>query len=75
MASSETDATTGMSRTPTAIPAARTLNTPTSMPMSWSRGVKNVRAKKPRTTVGIPASVSSAGLRMLRTRGRAYSLM
>ena len=56
------------------MPAERTLNVPTSIPRSWRRGVKNVRAKKPNTTVGMPASTSSAGLRTLRTRGFAYSL-
>jgi hypothetical protein len=56
------------------IPALRTLNVPTSSPRSWRSGVKNVRAKKPNTTVGMPASTSSAGLRMPRTRGAAYSL-
>jgi hypothetical protein len=75
MASSEIDATTGMRRIPIAIPAASTLNTPTSRPRSWKWGVRNVRAKNPRTTVGMPASVSRAGLMMFRTRGRAYSLM
>ena len=55
-------------------PAERTLNVPTSSPRSCRSGVKNVRAKKPKTTVGMPASTSSAGLRMLRTRGLAYSL-
>ena len=35
---------------------------PRPTPMSWRSGVKNVRAKKPKTTVGMPASTSSAGL-------------
>ena len=61
--------------TPTTSPAERTLKTFTPVPRSWRSGVKNVSAKKPKTTVGMPAKVSSAGLRMLRTRGRAYSLM
>ncbi len=37
-------------------------------------GVTKVRAKKPYTTVGMPASTSSVGLRMLRARRVAYSL-
>ena len=31
------------------------------------------RAKKPSTTLGMPASTSRVGLRTLRTLGRAYS--
>ena len=48
--------------TPITSPAESTLKTPTPIPRSWRSGVKNVSAKNPKTTVGMPASVSSAGL-------------
>ena len=35
--------------------------------------MKNVRAKKPKTIVGTPASNSTIGFMILRTRGDAYS--
>ena len=60
--------------TPMTRPAARTLKVLTPTPMSFRSGVKKVRAKKPNTTVGMPASTSSAGFRNPRTRGAAYSL-
>ena len=37
-------------------------------------GVTKLRAKKPNTTVGMPARISSTGLMTRRTPGRAYSL-
>ena len=43
-------------------------------PIERSTGVTKVSAKKPKTTVGMPASTSSAGFSVWRTRGGAYSL-
>ena len=42
--------------------------------MSRRKGVIPRSAKKPNTTVGIPASTSSAGLSTFRVPGLAYSL-
>jgi hypothetical protein len=36
-------------------------------------GARNVSANTPSTTLGMPARISSVGLRKLRTRGVAYS--
>ncbi len=36
-------------------------------------GASDNAAKKPSTTVGIPARISSSGLAQARTRGEAYS--
>ncbi len=74
IASSDTDATSGTIRTPTAIPAARKLLCDASAKIRFTTlGVMNVRAKKPSTTLGMPARTSREGFRILRTFGRAYS--
>ena len=49
-------------------PALSALKIPTSIPTSWRSGVKKVSAKKPKTTVGIPARTWSAGFRIRRAR-------
>ena len=42
--------------------------------MRWTiGGLMNVRAKKPRTTLGMPARISRIGLIVRRTFGVAYS--
>jgi hypothetical protein len=72
-ASSETDAIVGTTRMPRMIAADRPLKIRSSKPRSPSSGVKNVSAKNPKTIVGIPARISTTGLKILRTRGVAYS--
>jgi len=76
MASSETEATSGMVRMPTPMPAAsieppRPFSSPKNVPTTL--GAIQVRAKNPRTTDGTPASTSRMGLRAARMRGRANS--
>ena len=76
MASSDTEATSGMVRMPTPMPAAsmlppRPFSSPNRLPTMF--GAIHARAKKPRTTDGTPASTSRMGLRKERTRGRANS--
>ena len=74
MASSEMDATSGMMRTPTPMPEAS--SEPAAGPLKrvlTTLGAIHSRAKKPRTTLGIPARISKMGLSVRRTRGRAYS--
>ena len=64
----------GMIMMPMTMPAERALKT-------WMPGkiglrtnsVMNSSAKKPKTTVGMPASTSSVGLSTLRALGLAYS--
>ena len=75
MASSATEAIVGSTRMPTMMPAASWLNCSTSSPKTPRRisGVTKVSAKKPKTMVGTPASTSSTGLTIRRTRGVAYS--
>ncbi len=74
MASSAMEATSGTVRMPTPMPAAARLNCVAWLTKRWtSSGEMNVRAKNPRTTLGMPARTSRMGLRMRRTRGRAYS--
>ena len=66
-----------MIMTPMTRPADNALNTPGWSPIghqSWTMGLITVSAKKPYTTVGIPARISRNGLMMRRVRGRAYSL-
>ena len=54
--------------------AALKMNTRSSPKMGRSRlGVMNWRAKKPTTTVGMPARTSSVGFSTPRTRELAYS--
>ena len=59
---------------PTPMPAARRLNPFASVKIDWTTvGLIHVRAKKPRTTLGMPARISRIGLTMPRTRWLAYS--
>ena len=68
------EATRGMVRMPTPMPAASRLNCGASVQISCtSSGEITVRAKKPRTMLGMPARISRIGLRTRRTRGLAYS--
>src|SRR5918997_1033619 len=76
MASSDTDAMSGMVRMPTPMPAAsiepvRPSRSPKKKPTT--SGAIQLRANTPSTTDGMPASTSSTGLSTARTRGRAYS--
>ena len=75
IASSATEAIVGRTRKPMMMPAASALNWLTPMPRPSRRisGVKKVSAKKPKTIVGTPASVSRTGFTILRTRDGAYS--
>ena len=74
IASSETDATSGMVRMPTPIPAASMLNVFASANSGLIRfGVIRVRAKKPMTTDGMLARSSRTGLIARRAFGVAYS--
>ena len=75
MASSETEATSGMVRMPTAMPAAIMLPLLFSSPKKrpTTSGAIQLRANTPSTTDGMPASTSRIGLSTVRTRGRAYS--
>jgi hypothetical protein len=74
MASSESEAMVGMIMMPMTMPADSALKTwmPGKIGLSTT-AVMNSRAKKPKTTVGMPASTSSVGLRILRALGLAYS--
>ena len=75
MASSEIDATIGMIMTPTPTPAAIIVCWGDSDQMFWMMfGAMKVRAKKPITTLGMPARISMIGLSTRRTFGLAYSL-
>ncbi len=59
---------------PTAIAAAARLKPFAPGTSVWTIvGLMNVRAKKPRTTLGMPARISRIGLTVPRTRGLAYS--
>jgi hypothetical protein len=74
MASSAMEAMSGMIRIPTPTPATRRLNPAADVKtVCTTFGLMNVRAKKPRTTLGIPARISRMGLIVLRDRGLAYS--
>ena len=73
IASSETEAMSGIVRTPTATAAAAKLKPLAPGTRAWMMvGLMNVRAKKPRTTLGMPARTSRTGLTTHRTRGLAY---
>jgi len=74
IASSATDATSGVTRSPTAIPAASMLKSGTCDPKSrcTSSGLITRIAKYPRTTLGMLARVSMIGFRYRRARGVAY---
>ena len=74
MASSEIVAMSGMVRMPTPMPAARRLKPLAVGKKTWmTLGVITVSAKKPRTTLGMPARISRMGLTMPRVRGPEYS--
>ncbi len=73
-ASSETVATRGVMRTPTARPATNMFESGAPVNGWTIVGLSQVSAQNPRTTLGIEARISIAGLRILRTRGVAYSL-
>ena len=63
-----------MVRMPTPMPAAAMLNCVASPLIRWTiSGERNVRAKKPSTTDGMPARISSIGFSSLRTPDGAYS--
>ncbi len=73
-ASSESEATIGMMRMPITRPADSALKMPRPSNSGRSTfGVTKLMAKKPNTTVGMPARTSSTGLRTLRAWGLAYS--
>lgn len=79
MASSLMDATVGMIIIPKTIEALNALKKLTSKPSHFSitvliNGVTKLKAKYPYTTEGIPANISSMGLRMFRIFSDAYSL-
>ena len=74
MASSDTDAMSGMVRIPTPMPAAARLKVPALSLKLWMRfGEMKLTQKNPRTTEGMPASTSRIGFSVRRTRGLAYS--
>ena len=65
----------GMIITPTPTPAAIIVCCGVPSQIFWmSSGAMKVSAKKPMTTLGMPASTSMAGFNTLRTLGFAYSL-
>ncbi len=64
----------GTVRMPTPMPAASRLNGAALLKNRTTKsGLITVSAKKPSTTLGMPASTSTIGLRKRRVRGRAYS--
>jgi hypothetical protein len=75
MASSETEATSGIVRMPTPMPAAIMLPLLCSAPKMrpTTSGAIQLSANTPSTTDGMPASTSRIGLSTVRTRGWAYS--
>src|SRR5262245_54947442 len=75
MASSEIEATSGVINTPTAKPADAMLKSGVGPGQigSITVGARTVKAKKPRTTLGMAASTSRMGLTMRRVRNVAYS--
>ena len=77
MTSSDREETKGMIMIPMTSPAARALSEETSRPRntpaSRIRGATTRAAKKPYTTVGIPARISISGLAAERNRRSAYS--
>ena len=74
IASSLTDATSGVTRKPTPMPAAARLNASASAQRFCTMlGPIHAIAKKPSTMLGMPASTSRIGFRIRRTRGFAYS--
>ena len=77
MTSSDNDDTNGMIMMPITRPAARALSDATSRPSIppelRMKGATVRAAKKPYTTVGMPARISSRGLALARSLGPAYS--
>ena len=73
IASSATDATSGVVRIPTPIPAAARLKMPLVEQLLDQFGLITVRAKNPSTTLGIPASNSTMGFSRRRIGREAYS--
>ena len=75
--SSDSEDTNGMIITPMTKPAASALSAATSSPSvapaPRSAGLMTMAAKKPYTTVGTPARISSSGLTAPRARAPAYS--
>ena len=75
IASSEIDATSGIGQDadPDARPPAR-LKSGALRTAAWiTFGLMTVSAKKPRTTLGMPARISRIGFSRRRIRGEAYS--
>ena len=79
MMSSESDEISGTIIMPMTRPAASAdsddTSRPSDSPVFLTNGATVRAAKNPSTTVGMPASISSMGLAMPRTRGEAYSAM
>ena len=77
MTSSDSEEMKGMIIIPITSPAASALSDATSRPKDSPQprisGATVRAAKKPSTTVGMPARISRMGLAMARTRGVAYS--
>ena len=73
IASSDREAMTGVTSSPTIRPAESALNVPTPNSGLRITGVRKLIAKNPRTIVGMPAIVSRIGLTRLRVRIEAYS--
>lgn len=64
----------GIIITPTTIPGLIELKLPNSGNIERSTGVTNVKAKKPKTIVGIPDNISNIGFIIFLTLVEAYSL-
>jgi len=79
MTSSDSEDTKGMIIIPMTMPAASALSeatfSPTDSPAARTQGARLSAAKKPSTTVGMPARISSTGFAKARNRGVAYSAM
>ena len=75
IASSDSELMSGVIRMPTTMPAPRALKSWVSftIPSSWRVGMIESSAKNPSTIVGMPASSSSTGFTVRRTRSGAYS--
>ena len=79
MTSSDNEDTNGISIKPITTPAASALcaaiSRPMSAPKSRMAGATVKAAKKPNTTVGMPARISRIGLPHARTTLGAYSVI
>ena len=74
MASSETEAISGVMSTPTAMPAAAMFESGASVEGWIMFGLIQVSAKKPSTTLGMEARISMIGFRAAsHAPGEAYS--